>query len=360
MLDLIRILMLPLVPVYWLIIRIRNWFFDIGVFRSIAIDGLRVVSVGNLTVGGQGKTPLVIFLTKLLSREGMKPGVLSRGYGRRSKGFVMVADTGGLKADVDTSGDEIYQTALECAAPAAVCEKRVYGARQLQKKSGIASLVLDDSFQHRWIHRDADLLIFSERFLHAPHGLRRLMLPTGDMREPLSSLRRADAVILNRKFSERREMPNAFKRLTVNKKVFTASYRIVGFIDVTTAVSYGIEDFYGQKSLLVCGTANTYSFVNALKQVNIDTANRLFFKDHIDYDQEIVQEIRKQFYATNAYSVITTEKDAVKLTKFSRELDDIDIYYLKIELVFDQQEEFENFVLKKLTTKLNHDLPSGS
>ena len=108
-----------------------------------------------------------------------------------------------------------------------------------------------------------------------------------------------------------------------------------------------MEDFQGQKSLVVCGIARPYSFLSILEQNNINIENKLIFTDHKDYSLKEVQKIRKKFYETNAYSVLTTQKDAVKLIYFSKELDDIDIYYLKIELKLDNPGEFEE-VLKRI------------
>lgn len=130
--------------------------------------------------------------------------------------------------------------------------------------------------------------------------------------------------------------------------MFNASYSAVSFVDIKKKTTYKLTDFKGQKSLVVSGIANPFSFINILKQNNIDTENRLIFRDHKDYTLKEVQQIRKDFYSTNSHSVITTEKDAVKLTKFSKELDDIDIFYLKITLVMDDPESFNNFLNDRL------------
>ncbi len=348
MVKLLRFILLPFVPVYAGIIRIRNWFFDKKIFKSQKVNA-SVIAVGNITVGGSGKTPLVIFLSNLLKNEGKKVGVLSRGYGRKSKGYILVSNAEQILTSVDLCGDEIYQTALECGIPAAVCENRVAGAERLIKETAVDTIVLDDAFQHRWIERDVNLLICEQRFLLNGSLLNQKMLPSGIMREPFDSIKRADAVIINRKFSEMKEIPFSLKKNFEGKEIFTAYYASAGFVDVKKKINYGIHEFEGQKSLVVSGVANPVSFINALKQTNVDTANQIIFRDHKNYTLKEVQRIRKEFYSTNSHSVVTTEKDAVKLTKYSKELDDIDIYYLKIDIKMDEPDKFRKFIIERIS-----------
>ncbi len=345
--KIIRIILYPLVPVYGGIIRIRNWFFDKMIFKTQKVDA-SVIAVGNITVGGSGKTPLVIYLSIMLKSEGKKVGVLSRGYGRKSKGYVLVSKGEQVLTSVDICGDEIYQTVLECGVPAAVCENRVIGAGKLIKEAVVDTLVLDDAFQHRWIERDVNLLICEQRFLLNGSFMNQKLLPSGIMREPFNSIKRSDAVIINRKFSGREEIPVNLSKYFSNKRIFTAYYVSVGFVDVRKKLSYGLREFEGQKSLVVSGVANPVSFINALKQTNVDTTNQIIFRDHKYYTLKEVQRIRKEFYSTNSHSVLTTEKDAVKLSKYSRELDDIDIYYLKINIMMDEPESFRRFILERI------------
>ncbi|MFZ0452227.1 MAG: tetraacyldisaccharide 4'-kinase [Ignavibacteriaceae bacterium] len=343
----LRIILLPLVPVYAAVIKVRNKFFDKNIFKAKKVDA-KVISVGNITIGGSGKTPLVIYLANLLKKHGKSVGVLSRGYGRKSKGYLLVSDGKNIFTSVDLSGDEIFHTAMECNVPAAVSENRFDGANKLIKDTGINVMILDDAYQHRWIKRDINLLICEQRFLLETSLLNQSLLPSGNMREPLSSVKRADAVILNRKFSEKKDIPSKLSNHFEGKEIFSGFYSAIGFGDIKNHTKYELEEFHGQQSLIVSGVANPYSFLNILKQVHINTDYKLIFKDHKDYSLKEVQLIRKKFYSTNSHSVVTTEKDAVKLTKFSKELDDIDIFFLKIELKIDNEESFIDFILNKI------------
>jgi tetraacyldisaccharide 4'-kinase len=345
--KILRIILLPFVPVYAAVIKVRNKFFDKNIFKSKKVDA-RVISVGNITIGGSGKTPLVIYLANLLKNHGKSVGVLSRGYGRKSKGYLLVSDGKKIFTSVDLSGDEIFHTTIECSVPAAVSESRFEGAKSLIKDTGITVLILDDAYQHRWIKRDINLLICEQRFLVDTSFMNQSLLPSGNMRESLSSIKRADAVILNRKFSEKKEIPSKLINYLEGKNIFNGFYKAIGFGDIKNHTKYEIEEFHGQQSLIVSGVANPYSFLNILKQVHVNTDNKLIFKDHKNYSLKEVQLIRKKFYSTNSHSVVTTEKDAVKLTKYSKELDDIDIFFLKIELKIDNEKSFVDFILNKI------------
>ena len=347
--KIVRFILIPFVPLFALIVKLRNKLFDKEIFRAESVDA-KVVSVGNINIGGSGKTPLVIFLINLLKNEGKRVGVLSRGYGRKSRGYILVSDGKKILTDVESCGDEILLTAKECSVPSAVSEKRIDGAKKLISDQRVDTIVLDDAFQHRWIKRDVDLLICEQRFLISPDFFDHYLLPAGSMREPFGSIERASAVIINRKFSQLREIPDDVKKYFTNKKIFNVYYSAKGFVDIKRETEYNLSEFEGQKSLVVCGIANPYSFFTALRQTNVDTENYLIFRDHKYYTNKEIQRIRKMFYTTNSHSVVTTQKDAVKFSEHQNELDDIDIFYLKIELMMDESSSFKEFLLNKIIT----------
>lgn len=341
--DFLRILLIPFVPVYFVLMQLRNFLFDKKIFNEKKTK-IKIIAVGNLSVGGSGKTPMVIYLANLLKKMNHKPGIISRGYGRRTKGYKLVSKGDGLLCDVDSCGDEMYETVLSTGVPAAVSENRIEGVSKLIEDSNIDSIILDDAFQHRWIGRDLNILMFDQKFITEAPKLRRTLLPTGNLRENFSSTKRADVVIVNRKFSPEAELPDWFLAYVNDKPLFKVYYTSVGFYDLKSRTFYNTDEFIGQESVVVTGLANPKSFLTILKQMKIKTTNKLLFSDHKDYNEKDIQYIRKQFYATNAHSVLTTKKDAVKLTKFNRELDDIDIYYLKILLKVEKEKEFEEII----------------
>jgi len=342
-----RFLLIPFVPLYKLVIILRNTLFSLGFFRIFGVNA-KVISVGNLTVGGSGKTPMVVYLTQLLKQRGINVGVLSRGYGRKSKGYLLVSDGQNIKTNVSNSGDEMFLTALECQVPAAVCEDRVTGANRLINDTGVDAIVLDDAFQHRRIHRDIDIVMFDQSFFTEKTLSNSLMLPTGDLREGMSSVSRAHIVVINRKFSEFKNISHNLPTLA-NQKVFNSYYSVTSFTDVKSGTRYASEDFKDQKVVLLSGIANPESFRQQVNSLGIVPVGELLFSDHNFYKPEQIQQIRKVFYATNASSVITTQKDAVKLREFLTELDDIDLFSLNITMEFDEKEAFEKLIFSKLS-----------
>jgi len=343
----LKIFLAPFVLLYIIIISIRNLFFDKSVFKSEKVNA-KVISVGNINIGGSGKTPLVIYVTNLLKNSGYKVGVLSRGYGRKSSGYKLVSKGEDILTSVEECGDEIFHTSLECKVPAAVSENRVIGAKRLIEETKINSVVLDDAFQHRWIRRDVDLVVIDQSFVNKQSFFTHNLLPLGDLREGFGSLKRADAIILNRKFLEKEEIKSEMKNHFEGKKIFTSYYKAISFVDAVKKIEYDLDDFKGQESLVVSGIANPQSFLNILNKVHVNTLNKLIFSDHKNYTLKEVQQIRKQFYVTNSHSVVTTEKDAVKLSRFKREFDDIEIFYLKINLCMDDEESFKQYLINKL------------
>lgn len=347
LIKVLRIVLFPFVPLYKLVVTLRNALFSLGLFRIFEVNA-KVISVGNLTVGGSGKTPMVVYLTLLLKQRGINVGVLSRGYGRKSKGYLLVSDGQNIKTNVSDSGDEMFFTALECQVPAAVCEDRVTGANRLIHDTGVHAIVLDDAFQHRRIHRDIDIVMFDQSFFTEKTLSNSLMLPTGDLREGMSSVSRAHIVVINRKFSEAKNISHNLPTFA-HQKIFNSYYSVTSFTDVKSGTRYAAEDFKNQKVVLLSGIANPDSFRQQVTSLEIVPVGELLFSDHNTYTPEHIQQIRKVFYSTNASSVITTQKDAVKLRDFLTELDDIDLFSLNITMEFDEKEAFEEIVLSKLS-----------
>lgn len=347
MLKVIRFILSPFTILYKYVVQLRNHLFDSNIFKQEFVNA-KVISVGNLTVGGSGKTPLVINITKHLKSQSKKVGVLSRGYGRNSRGYQLVSDGDNLLLNVNKAGDEIYLVADECKVPAAVAEKRVEGAKKLLSDVDIDILVLDDAFQHRWIGRNFDILMIEQRFLSNVNSFDQRLLPLGSMREPFDSISRADTIVINRKFSPKITIPNKVNKYFSSKPVFYCYYKIAGIFDVKSNKDYKIEDFEGQHSLVVCGIAKPFSFLRTLMDNDINIKNKIILNDHKEYTLKEIEKIRKQFYDTNSYSVLTTQKDAVKLMQFKKELDDIDIYYLKIDLELEEPDNFYAVMNKNL------------
>jgi tetraacyldisaccharide 4'-kinase len=269
------------------------------------------ISVGNLTFGGTGKTPFVEFLARRLRFEGWRPAVLSRGYGRRSRGVVVVSAGEGPLVPPEEGGDE--PVALSRAVPGIVVvvgERRADAGRRAAEL-GADLLLLDDGFQHLAVRRDVNLLLLDAR---DPFGGGRLP-PSGRLREPIGAVRRADAIVFTR---VDRGRPPAGDRATLERlapgaPIFHARIRAAGLRDETgSPIDAGTLP--PRRLLSVCGVANPAEFAATLRDVGLTPEERLEFRDHQRYGPRQLARIRNAGERTGASLLVTTEKDAVKLS----------------------------------------------
>ncbi len=342
--DLIKIneWLLPLSWIYGSIVRFRNWLFDIGLKKSRAFS-LPIISVGNITVGGSGKTPHVEYLIRLL-QDKMKVAVLSRGYKRKSHGYVL--------AEEDTTmpeiGDEPFQ--MHKKFPdifVAVDTKRVRGIENLQgdeKTKDIDVVLLDDAFQHRYVKPGINILLVDYHRLI----IYDKMLPAGRLREPLSGKNRADIVIITKcpkdlKPMEFRVLTKAMNLYPFQKLYFTCiNYDNPKGVFVDQQME--LEQLKDYHVLLLTGIASPKQMEHDLKPM-VKSLTTLSFGDHHRFKAKDVDRINETFESLpEPHIIITTEKDAVRL----RETDGLyekvkeSMYELPIKVIFMLEQE-ENF-----------------
>ena len=330
---------------YRLIINLRNWLYDHKIFREVKLP-CPVISVGNITVGGTGKTPCVIWLSRMLSEQGFKPAVLSRGYGsKNSQPVNIVSDGNNILASIAIAGDEPYLIARSLQGiPVITGPKRILTGKTAIDNFGANILICDDAFQHRQIFRDINIVLLDSQ---QPLG-NGYMLPRGSLREPLAALRRADAFILTRtnetakiniitgKIAEVRNIP-----------VFGSSHRPVDIIKGDCSVQLPLAELKGKKVCAFAGIAQPDSFRKAIKATGAQIISFDIFPDHHCYRPKELKNIRNNFLKANADLLITTEKDGMRLREFTEFLNDI--YLLRIELaIVPDENSLKNFILGKL------------
>ncbi|HTY42992.1 MAG TPA: tetraacyldisaccharide 4'-kinase [Thermoanaerobaculia bacterium] len=269
------------------------------------------ISVGNLTLGGTGKTPFAAFLARRLRLEGWRPAILSRGYGRRSRGVVVVSAGAGPLATADDAGDE--PAALARAEPGVIVvvgERRADAARRAAEL-GADLFVLDDGFQHLAVRRDVNLLLLDAA---DPFGGGRLP-PAGRLREPVGAVARADAIVFTRvqRAAPERAAVETLGRLAPRVPVFHARIRAAGLADDSGAPLLP-EAIAPRRLLSVCGIARPESFAATLAELGLSPEERLEFRDHQRYGPRQLARIRAAAERTGSSFVVTTEKDAVKLS----------------------------------------------
>jgi tetraacyldisaccharide 4'-kinase len=263
-------------------VALRGVLYDRGIFRTHRLQA-PVVSVGNLSTGGSGKTPFVILLGEMLKARGITFDVLSRGYGRKSGGTLLV-DPGGLAPEF---GDEPLLMARKLPVPVVVGEDRFEAGKFAETRFGPQLHLLDDGFQHRQLYRDFDIVLLM------PQDATDRLLPMGRLREPLASLRRADAVVLTSGAS-----PESFP---IDSKVIWRARRGI------------LPQNVPARPVAFCGIARPQNFVLQLRAANIEPAAEAFYRDHHSYTETDVRDLLTLKQKSEAGGFVTTEKDAVNL-----------------------------------------------
>lgn len=294
-------------------VRLRQWAYERGWLATWSVP-VRVVSVGNLTIGGTGKTPLVILFAEWLRQAGYRVAVLSRGYKRRSRDRrVLVSDGRRLCADVEDAGDEPFLIACRCpTAVVAVGADRLSLARWVLDQFRVDCLILDDGFQHRSLRRDADVVLLDAT---DAAGL-DAMVPAGRLREPLVGLMRAGAVVITR--ADCKTDVQAIRRRLASLPGLSSTPAEVVFtpeslVALSGTASLSIADCGGRRVWLVSGIGNSRSFRRTAEQAGLTIAGATAFRDHHDYSAPDVAAVEARAHAAGADWLVTTEKDAGKL-----------------------------------------------
>ncbi|MCB2181124.1 MAG: tetraacyldisaccharide 4'-kinase [Desulfobulbaceae bacterium] len=329
-------------PFYSFAMSMRAAFYKKGVFSQHTLP-VPVISVGNLTLGGTGKTPMTLFLAKLVAA--YKPVIVSRGYAGGAKGEVnVVSDHHNILMDARNAGDEPYCLAQSLpGVPVLTSKKRIQGGQYAVDYLQAGSVILDDGFQHLALHRDVNIALFKvDSFL----GNNRVF-PGGDMREPLKALNRADCFVLTCVDDDNRARAEAIRKALLGKfpdiPVFMAEYKAVSLTmgeGSDIPVSDMTDSLFG-----FCGLAYPASFQKSLKLAGLTTVGFQGFKDHCPYFAPELKFLKKQIAnCEGVQGLITTEKDMVKLT--GKDLG-LPLYALRMEMV--PEESLSDFVLKKLS-----------
>ncbi len=283
--------------------------YDLGL-RKVRRLPAPVIGVGNLAVGGTGKTPLTMAVVRALKHLGLPAGVISRGYGRKESAPLLVGDGKTMFADAAAAGDEPVLLARWSGAPVAVGASRYQAGHLLLQRCGPRVLVGDDLFQHRSLHRDLNLLALDA---NDPLAGGRL-LPRGRLREPASALARADAVVLTRAAGPE-QARLARERLAWrlgDKPVLSCGHVITG-MDEATGQGPKPEDWRGAPVLAFCGLAAPASFRSALSDAGLTVLDLVSFGDHHRFSPEEISRLWARAATLSARALVCSAKDAVRL-----------------------------------------------
>lgn len=336
-----RYILFPISLLYGAVIWFRNWLFDIKLLRASTFN-FPIICVGNIAVGGTGKTPMVEYLVRLLQQD-FNTATLSRGYKRKTKGFA-IADATTTALEI---GDEPMQFHKKFPTiTVAVGEERIVAIPQLlHDKPATHVIILDDAFQHRQVDAGLNIVLTAYNNLFT----RDLMLPAGDLRDVKASMKRADIIIVTKCKSDCSEV----EKTAVIKEINPKPNQAVFF----TSIAYGnpyhlftnqpITTIKDTAALLVCGIANPQPLKEFLA-TQFNNYEMLTYADHHIFHSEDLAAIKKHFDKLPGDNkiILTTEKDAVRLVKFEEQLKDFPLYVLPIEhrFLFNESGSFDQLV----------------
>ncbi|UZJ40908.1 tetraacyldisaccharide 4'-kinase [Prosthecochloris sp. SCSIO W1101] len=328
MTNVLNILLSPAALIYSAVIFARNRLFDLGVFHSHKA-AIPVVSVGNISMGGTGKTPLVDFVIKYYSRKGLTPAILSRGYKRSTKGVTMVSDGRQVFLGSREAGDECAMLAHNNPETiVVVAEKRKEGADFIAEHfAGNLPdvLVLDDGFQHRQLDRDLDIVVINSA---APFFNDRL-IPAGRLREPRKNLDRADLLVLSKVTDPFKTAHLAEKLSLTGKPMVTTSVRTGEPVQFA-----GPGNLVPERAIALAGIGQPEGFIASLKQRGIKVVSQALFPDHADFPLASIKALVERSIDENI-SIVTTEKDYFRLQANQLTLETmsrVPCFYLPVEI----------------------------
>ena len=316
---------------------IRNYCYDRNIIKIHKIEK-PVISIGNITTGGTGKTPMTRYLAEKLIQLGYKPGIISRGYGRFSNSQVVVHNGEKICCNWNECGDEPFLLGNWLkTVPIIVDADRVSAAKTMIEQFDIDVILLDDAFQHRRIHRDLDIVLINSSTSNNSLDL----LPAGQLRENLLNINRSDVVIFTKSNSNTQfnpvTLPIKIDSMILNS---TAQYILTKHPNDDPITPDSVK----QPIFGFCGIGDPESFHDGLNSIGVNSDHFQFFKDHHNYDSGELRSLLTKIKSDNINSVITTEKDAVKLPDWF--INDVNLFILQTAVVFSHR--FEGILLERV------------
>lgn len=359
----IRWLFIPFFPLFWFyraIIALRNFCYDRNFCQSTKLPAM-VISIGNLSMGGAGKTPATIFLAKALQEQGWRIAIVARGYRRAKSGLVVVSDNQCVLADVATAGDEPLLMAQACEGIPVVVDRRKKNAAVVAAKRFAPDIIMvDDGFQHRQLHRDIDVVM-----VEATTPLNNLWrFPAAPMREPASALRRADFIIINASGPNHgkrvQEMTEQCRRYT-KAVIFSGQLKALAWRKLEATLETGGQSaamvqqilplayIQNQHVMLVSGIARPQNFRQLVEAQGAHVKSEFIFSDHYPYKEKDIRRIAKAFQECGAQHILTTAKDAMKLSALI-DADTI-LSFLVLEIAFEIEQNFLPALIEAIRRK---------
>lgn len=333
---------MPFSLLFSLSVRGRNWLYDFRLLPVAQIP-LKVISIGNLTVGGTGKTPLALWLAQSLQQRGYRVGILTRGYKGTAISPTLVSQDGNLLATPVEVGDEAIMLARRFSGVVLVGRDRATAATLAHEQFALDVVILDDGFQHRRLHRDVDILLLS-----AQEAENTWLLPAGPFREPLTSLHRAHIIVVTKKIEGHNYPPTLpfLPNPQSPTSIFDAELVPTALVQVTGGQwqERPLSLLMNRRVMTVTGIANPTPLYRSVREHGANIARVVEFPDHHSYTHSEWQQIVQESDAVDV--VLTTEKDLVKLERFSPPLEKL--LALRVQFRLEPAEAFLQSIEQRL------------
>ncbi len=345
----LKIVLFPFYMIYVFLINLRNYLYSAGFLKQKKLDK-KVISVGNITAGGTGKTPFTIMLSeKLIDEFGLKPCILSRGYKRDKESEILVVEE---NCSFVKCGDEpvLIKSRLKDKACVIVGKNRYKSAKEFEKKCGCGVFVLDDGYQHRKLFRDINICLVD---CSNPFGNGKI-IPYGILREPVFEIKRADIIVLTRaKYAKNltllRKTVEAINPLA---KIFEANLEISHFFQPATGNIIALEDMQDKKVISFAAVGNPLSFKADLITAGLNVVKSYSFKDHAVPSYEKLEKLNAVANEEKVDYIVATEKDWVKL----KEEKTLEIFGKKLticisNMLLSREKDFLKYLEERLNDK---------
>lgn len=322
---------------YGAVIKGRTFFYSTGILKSKTLP-FPVISVGNITVGGTGKTPLVMELARVLKQKGIQVAILSRGYKRKNTSVTIVSKENLLSSE-EVGDEPLMMAKILKGIPILVGKDRFHNAQRALQRLDLRGFILDDGFQHLQLHRDLDIVLIDSQIGFGD----RHLLPRGILREPLTHLRRAHLLLLTKVESLEacQSIESEIRKIHPQAPIFHSHYEMLGLISPSDEWEE-IGALKGKRVLVLSGIANPQPFISLVRKCEVEIVQEMIFPDHHSYTSRDIDLIRKS--GEGVERIVTTEKDMVKLKPWN--LRDLPLQALRIQIKIWEEEEFYKRVME--------------
>jgi tetraacyldisaccharide 4'-kinase len=332
--------LLPLSWMYWLLTDLRNFCYNHNILKSRSFD-VPIISIGNITAGGTGKTPFVIALANWLEEQGYRVGIISRGYRRENSGQVVVKDHSGIHASVRQAGDEPSLMAQMTGKVVIIVDAdRIAAAERITTEFGCNVILADDAFQHRRLKRQLDIVLWdSHQDPRKAH-----IIPAGRLRESISGLQRADLILISRTDSVPVSISDYFQRKQISSTIASVPMQITQIVRLSDGAKIPQSKLQHKKILGFCGLGNPDQFFNMLQILSDTEIIRKAYSDHHKYSARDITTLEQIATQKNCHYLVSTRKDAVNLPVAARHQENL----LIVDIAYPINQKIKAVISEKL------------